>query len=139
MRFVAELGINSEGAPKCACPKTMVEMEILNALNSTVEIELTVKDRRSGKDTMRPVWFVVESETMYLLPMYGAKTKWYQNLLANPDVTFSVRGRKITSRGEPVIEAEQVARIVERFRTKDGTDEIAKYYVKLDTAVSVPL
>ena len=63
MRFVAELGINSEGAPKCACPKTMVEMEILNALNSTVEIELTVKDRRSGKDTMRPVWFVVESET----------------------------------------------------------------------------
>jgi len=77
MRFVAELGINPEGPPKCAWPKIIVEMEILNALNSTVEIELTVKDRRSGKEATRPVRFVVESETMYLLPMYGAKTKWY--------------------------------------------------------------
>lgn len=117
----------------------MVDKEILDALKSTVEIELTVKDRRSGKPTTQPIWFVVEGETVYLLPMYGAETKWYRNLLVNPDVAISAKGRKITSKAKPVTDAGQVAEIVERFRKKHGTDEIGKYYVKLDTAVSIPI
>lgn len=35
---------------------------------------------KSGKSRDIPVWFVAESEELLLLPMYGLKTKWYQDV-----------------------------------------------------------
>jgi hypothetical protein len=52
----------------------MAAKEFLEALKSASEVELTVK--RAGKWTTRPVWFAVDGATVYLLPMYGAETKW---------------------------------------------------------------
>ncbi len=117
----------------------MVDKEFLEALSSTVEVELTVKGRRSGRTTARPVWFVLEGETIYLLPMYGLKTEWYQDLLANPDVTISVKGKRMAAKAKPIREGAKVAEVVDRFRQKHGPDEIKKYYVKLETAVTVAL
>jgi deazaflavin-dependent oxidoreductase (nitroreductase family) len=113
--------------------------EFLEALNSTVEVELTVKGRRSGQSSSRPVWFVLDGETIYLLPMYGFKTEWYQNLLANPEVALSAGGKKMTAHAKPIHESAKFAEVVDRFRRKHGADEIEKYYVKLETAVAVPL
>lgn len=117
----------------------MAEKEFLEALNSTVEVELTVKGRRSGRNTTRPVWFVLEGATLYLLPMYGFKTEWYQNLLANPEIMLSVKGRTITAHARPIQEGAKVAEVANGFRSKHGTDEIEKYYVKLEAAVAVPI
>lgn len=108
-------------------------------MNSAVEVELSVKGRRSGRTTTRPVWFVLEGDTIYLLPMYGFKTEWYQDLLANPEVTISVKGKKMAANAKPIQESAKVAKVVDRFRQKHGPDEIKKYYVKLETAVIVPL
>ncbi len=117
----------------------MVDKEFLEALNSAVEVELTVKERRSGRTTTRPVWFVLEGGIMYLLPMYGFKTGWYQDMLANPEIEVSAEGKKVTAHAYPIQEGAKVAEVVDRFRLKHGTDEIKKYYVKLEAAVAVSI
>lgn len=117
----------------------MVDKSFLEALNSTVEVELTVKGRKSGRPVSRPVWFVVENRIMYLLPVYGSKTQWYKNAAANPIVTVIVNGNELHARANPIVEPEKVAEVVDRFRSKHGPDEIKKYYAKLDVALSVPL
>ena len=117
----------------------MADNEFLEALNSTVEVELTVKGRRSSRNTTRPVWFVLEGATLYLLPMYGFKTEWYQILLANPEIMLSAKGKKMTAHAKPIQEGAKVAEVVSRFRSKHGADEIKKYYIKLEAAVAVPI
>ena len=49
----------------------MSNSEFKDALDRTSEIELTVKGRKSGQDISRPVWFVHENNTLYLLPVQG--------------------------------------------------------------------
>ena len=65
--------------------------------NRVSEIRLSVKGRKSGRDIPRPVWFVHESNTLYLLPNYGSDTNWYKNLLVDPTLKISVSG------GEPYL------------------------------------
>jgi hypothetical protein len=110
-------------------------MEFLEALESTSEVELTVK--RSGKWTTRPVWFVVKGATVYVLPMYGTETKWYKYSTANPEIELSVRGKKVHGQARPVSDAQEFADVIDRFRSKYG--ELKKYYRKLDTAIAVSI
>jgi deazaflavin-dependent oxidoreductase (nitroreductase family) len=117
----------------------MADKELLAALNSTVEIDLLVKGRKSGRNSSRPVWFVLEGETLYLLPVAGTQTQWYRNVLVNPDVTIRAQGRTLTSKAKPVREAAKIADVVERFRTKHGVENVKKYYAKLDAAVTVAM
>lgn len=113
----------------------MAAMEFLEALKSTVEVELTVK--RSGKWTTRPVWFVVDGATIYLLPMYGSDTKWYKYATANPEIELSVKGKKVRAEARPVLDAQNLADVIDRFGSKYG--ELKKYYRKLDAAISVTI
>jgi len=110
-------------------------MEFLEALKSTSEVELTVK--RSGKWTTRPVWFVVDGATIYLLPMYGTDTKWYKYATANPEIELSVRGKKVRAEARPVLDAQNLADVIDRFGSKYG--ELKKYYRKLDAAIAVTI
>ena len=50
------------------------------------QIKLSVAGRKSGKSITNPVWFVAEGDTLYLLPVHGSDTQWYQNLLRNPKI-----------------------------------------------------
>jgi hypothetical protein len=59
----------------------MPKSEFKDALDRTSEIELTVRGRKSGQDISRPVWFVHENNTLYLLPVQGSETNWYKNVL----------------------------------------------------------
>ncbi|HEY9492159.1 MAG TPA: hypothetical protein VIP56_09250 [Nitrososphaeraceae archaeon] len=51
----------------------MSNSEFKDALDRTSEIELTVRGRKSGQDISRPVWFVHENNTLYLLPVKGSE------------------------------------------------------------------
>ena len=113
----------------------MAAMEFLEALKSTSEVELTVK--RSGKWTTRPVWFVVDGATIYFLPMYGTDTKWYKYATANPEIELSVRGKKVHAEARQVLDAQELADVINRFRSKHG--ELKKYYRKLDAAIAVTI
>jgi hypothetical protein len=117
----------------------MEDKRFLDALNSTVEIDLSVRGRRSGKSTSRPVWFILENGKLLLLPMAGSDTEWYKNVLQNSDVVMSVKGAQLSAHAKPIIDSARVAEVVDRFRSKHGADDVKKYYSKLDVAVEVLL
>ncbi len=38
-----------------------------------------------------PVWFVLEGEKLYFLPVQGSDTQWYKNVLPNPSIRIDAR------------------------------------------------
>jgi len=108
-------------------------------LNRAYEITLSVKGRKSGKDIPRPVWFVHEGNTLYLLPVQGSDTNWYKNMLADPTLKISVNNKKMAVRSKVVTERNRVDDIVKKFKSKYGEGDVKKYYPKVDVAVKVPL
>ena len=109
-------------------------------LNRVSEIRLSVKGRKSGRDIPRPVWFVREGNSLYLLPVQGSDTHWYKNLLVEPTLKISVNRREeMPSRGEPITDRNSVDDIVKKFKSKYGEGDVKKYYPKVDVAVEVPL
>jgi len=117
----------------------MALQEFLKALKDADEIELTVTGRSSGRPIARPVWFVQEGGTLYLLPVTGGDSRWYQNVLKTPAIALAVDGVKWNGQATPITDAARVRDVVEKFRAKYGADEVAQYYSKFDVAVAVPL
>ena len=117
----------------------MTASDFAKALQKTDEIELTVTGRVSGKKSTRPVWFVLEGKTLYLLPVQGSDSEWYKNVLKHPAVTLAAKGARWTGKTVPITDPAKVHDVVERFRTKHGAGEVKKCYTKLDVAVKVPL
>ncbi|MFL6370231.1 MAG: hypothetical protein ACJ72F_05305 [Nitrososphaeraceae archaeon] len=52
----------------------MSKVDLHQRLDRADQITLTVKGRRSDKDIARPVWFVHNDSTLYLLPVQGSET-----------------------------------------------------------------
>ena len=115
----------------------MSKADLHQRLNSAYEITLSVKGRKSGRDIPRPVWFVHEHNTLYLLPNYGSDTNWYRNFLANQTLKISVSGEEIPARGKPITHSSRVRDVMSKFGSKYG--DLRKYYPKPDVAVEVPL
>jgi deazaflavin-dependent oxidoreductase (nitroreductase family) len=117
----------------------MTPHEFTDALKRTDEIDLTTTGRASGRKTSRPVWFVEEGKTLYLLPVKGSDSDWYKNVLQNPTITLAAKGVQWTGKAVPITDADQVRDVVEKFQAKYGSGEVKKYYSKFDVAVKVPL
>ena len=117
----------------------MSKDDLYQRLDSVYEIRLGVKGRKSGRDIPRPVWFVHENNTLYLLPVQGSDTNWYKNLLVDPSLKISANGMEISVRGEPITDSNKVDDIVRKFRSKYGEGDVKKYYTKFDVAVEVLL
>jgi deazaflavin-dependent oxidoreductase (nitroreductase family) len=103
------------------------------------QIMISVVGRKSGGKISMPVWFVVEGEKLYLLPVQGSKTQWYKNVLANPTIGIDARGVEEELRAAPVKGAEAVKAVVDKFREKYGAGDVKKYYAGFDVAVLVKL
>jgi len=103
------------------------------------QIKLTITGRKSGNGISMPVWFVLEGEKLYLLPVRGSDTQWYRNVLQNPSIRIHARGEEEEFRAEQITEAKPVKAVVEKFRQKYGTGDVKKYYSKFDVAVVVEL
>src|ERR671933_383556 len=118
----------------------MSKADFHQRLNRASEIRLSVKGRKSGRDIPRPVWFVHEGNTVYLLPVQGSDTNWYKNVLADPTLKISVNGvQQILTRGKLITDSSRVDNIVRKFKSKYREGEVKKYYTKFDVAVEVPL
>ncbi|HET6730632.1 MAG TPA: nitroreductase/quinone reductase family protein [Nitrososphaeraceae archaeon] len=115
----------------------MSKADLHQRLNRVHEIILSVKGRKSGSDIPRPVWFVHEGNTIYLMPNYGSDTNWYKNFLANQTLKISVSGKEIPARGKPITDSSKVRDVMKKFGSKYG--DVRKYYPKSDVAVEVPL
>ena len=103
------------------------------------QIKISVIGRKSGRKISMPVWFVMEGEKLYLLPVQGSKTQWYQNVRKNPAIGVDVRGAEVEFRATPVTGAKAVVAVVEKFREKYGAADVKKYYSGFDVAVVVGL
>jgi len=103
------------------------------------EITITVTGRKSGRTISVPVWFVLEDDKLYLLPVSGSDTQWYKNALKNPSIRIDAGGDAAELRAVPVTDPKQVASIAEKFRAKYGPSDVKKYYSKFDVAVLADL
>jgi deazaflavin-dependent oxidoreductase (nitroreductase family) len=103
------------------------------------QIKLSVIGRKSGKTISIPVWFVLEDEKLYLLPVQGSDTQWYRNVLKNPSIRIDARGAEAGFQAAPITDDKAVKSVVEKFREKYGPKDVKKYYSKFDVAVSIEL
>ena len=104
-------------------------------LSRSREINITVTGRKSGRAISIPVWFVLEDDKLYLLPVLGSDTQWYKNVLKKPSIRIDARGAEAEVKVALVTDATQVSSVVEKFRAKYGTNDVKKYYSKFDVAV----
>jgi deazaflavin-dependent oxidoreductase (nitroreductase family) len=110
-----------------------------NNLSQSSELTITVTGRRSGREISIPVWFVLEGDKLYLLPVKGSDSQWYKNVLNHPAIRIDAGGAAAELQAVPIIEPAQVSSVVEKFRGKYGRGDVRKYYSKLDVAVSAEI
>src|SRR5579862_4908040 len=108
-------------------------------LSQSSEITISVTGRKSGRTISNPVWFVLEGDTLYLLPVHGSDTQWYKNVLKNPAIQIEADGAKAEFRAGPTKDPKQVSSVADKFRAKYGPGDVKKYYSKLDVAVVIDM
>ena len=113
--------------------------ELKDRLSRYRQINLSVIGRKSGKTITNPVWFIAEDDTLYLLPVHGSDTHWYQNVLKNPQIRIDARGSEAELRVKPITKADAVKSVIGKFREKYGAADVRKYYSKFDVAIEAVL
>lgn len=108
-------------------------------LSRSRELKISVIGRKSGRTISNPVWFVLDDDQLYLLPVKGSNTQWYKNVLKNPTLHIGAGGASAELKAVPITDAKQVASVVEKFRAKYGAGDVKKYYSKFDVAISAEL
>ncbi|HTC47531.1 MAG TPA: nitroreductase/quinone reductase family protein [Candidatus Aquilonibacter sp.] len=109
--------------------------DLKDRLSRYREINLSVIGRKSRRTISQPVWFVLDEDKVYLLPVRGSETQWYKNVLNDPSIRINARGAEAEFRALPITDQKQVAPVVEKFRAKYGAGDVKKYYSKFDVAV----
>lgn len=108
-------------------------------LSRSREINISVIGRKSGRTISNPVWFVLEEDKLYLLPVQGSATQWYKNVLKNPSIHIKAGGAEAEFKAILITDPKQVLSVVEKFRKKYGASDVKKYYSRFDVAVLVPM
>ena len=119
--------------------KSTQDDNLKNHLSRYREINLTVTGRKSGRTISQPVWFVLDENNIYLLPVHGSDTQWYKNALTNPSIRIDARGTDADVQAVSITDTKQVSSVIEKFRAKYGVGDVKKYYSKLDVAVVAPI
>lgn len=113
--------------------------KLKQTLQRTDEIDITVIGRKSGRPVTNTVWFALEGDTLYLLPVKGSQSQWFKNVLKNPSIKISAGGVEGEFTANPTTDPKIVSSVVEKFRAKYGAGEVKKYYTNFDAAVVVKL
>jgi hypothetical protein len=67
----------------------MASDDFKDALKRTSEVDLTVTGRKSGQESTRPMWFVLDGDRLLLLPIHGTDTSWYRNIVKTPEIRLA--------------------------------------------------
>ena len=116
----------------------MSQTDFRTVLQGANQIEITVTGRTSGRSLSYPVWFALEGEKLYLLPVKGSDTDWYKNLRKTPTIRLEARGKTLAASARFLTDEAQLGEVLEKFRDKYGRN-VKSYYPRLDVAVEVPL
>jgi len=109
----------------------------VGALSGEKEIMITLV-RKNGKKRTIPIWFVVDGKKMQLLPMYGLRTKWFQDFQREGSVTVKVKNQAKAFRPRVIRQQNTIDAIVSSFAAKYGENS-RKYYATQDVALEVDL
>src|SRR2546428_5461698 len=118
---------------------SMDNSEIQKALDSSVELQITVTGRRSGREFSTPVWFVREGKTVFLMPVRGSKNQWYKNVLKSRRIKISSGKVSLGLSAKPIDDLKRVACVADKFRKKHGVADVKKYYAGFDAAIELSL
>ena len=116
----------------------MAQTDFRTALQGINLIEITVTGRTSGRSHSYPVWFALDGDKLYLIPVKGSDTEWYKNLRKRPSIRLEARGKTFTTNARLITDEVQLDKILEKFRDKYGRN-VKSYYSRHDVAVEVPL
>lgn len=117
----------------------MAAADFRTELDKSTQIDLTATGRVSGRKTSRPVWFVRQDDMLYLLPVSGSASQWYQNLVKTPAIRLAAAQAAYSATARPVTDKRTVTQVLGQFSAKYGAGQIAEYYPDQDVAVEVPL
>jgi len=117
----------------------MNSSEIQKTLDSSVEVQITVTGRKSGREFSTPVWFVREGKTIFLMPVRGSKNQWYKNVLKSRRIKISSGKLSLELSAKPINDSQRVASVADKFRKKHGVADVKKYYAGFDAAVELRL
>jgi deazaflavin-dependent oxidoreductase (nitroreductase family) len=118
---------------------SMDGLEVQKALDSSVELQITVTGRKSGREFSTPVWFVREGKTIYLMPVRGSKNQWYKNVLKSKRIKISSGRVSLELAAKPINDSKGVGSIADKFRKKHGAADVERYYARFDAAVELNL
>lgn len=113
--------------------------EFQQALDSSVELHITVVGRKTGRDHSAPVWFVREGESLFLLPVTGSKSQWFRNVQKSKKIRISSGTGSLDLAARPITELKRVGIVADKFRKKHGVADVKKYYTRFDAAVELTL
>jgi deazaflavin-dependent oxidoreductase (nitroreductase family) len=116
----------------------MAHTDFRTALQGANEIDITVIGRTSGRSLSYPVWFALEGDKLYLIPVRGSDTDWYKNVRKTPTIRLEARGKTFETLARLLTDEAQIGKVLEKFRDKYGRN-VKSYYPKLDVAVEVSL
>ena len=116
----------------------MAHTDFRNALQNDNIIEITVTGRTSGRPISLPIWFALDGNTLYLIPVKGSDTEWYKNVRKTPTIRLEARGKTLTASPRFLTDQAGLDQVLEKFREKYGRN-VKSYYPKYDVAVEVPL
>src|SRR3990172_17121 len=93
--------------------------------------EVRIETHRPNRTTRSVViWVVVDKGEGFVRSVRGAAGHWYQEALANPNVTVDDSGRRLEARAIPVHGADSIRRVSEALQHKyKGTDGLAEMLV----------
>ena len=109
-----------------------------NALQNNNIIEISVIGRTSGRRIVLPIWFALDGDKLYLIPVKGSDTAWYKNLRKTPTIGLRSGEKMLTASVHILTERTQLEAVLEKFRARYGRN-VESYYPKYDVAVEVPL
>ena len=84
--------------------------------------EVDIETRRDKKSPLHrtTIWIVPTKAGPYVRSFKGKKGRWYQEALANPQVTIRVGRRKVAARAEPEKNSAVIREVSAAYREKYG-------------------
>jgi hypothetical protein len=107
---------------------TKFDPKTLSLLEETEEIQIVTR----AQDTTHKatIWIVVVDGTPYIRSFTGAKGRWYQTILANPEAQIKAGDTTIDVRATPVTDAKTIEKVSDAYLEKYRDSPYAKDMVR---------
>jgi len=114
-------------------------VEGLKAPRDESEVQITYVQSKNGKPRSIPVWFTLNQGKIELLPMYGARTKWFIDVEKSGQLELKVGDWQVKAKPTIIRETKQIDEIKGTFAAKYGLRDVKRYYPKTEVALEIPL